>query len=66
MGNQLREVRRKMLMTQEDLARKSGVSRPTIIAIEKGEDRNVLSQTMVAIAEALGKTVGDIFFQEKT
>ena len=49
-------------MTQEELAAKSGVSRTTIVAIESGEEKNVLASTLLKIADALGVTVQDIFF----
>lgn len=35
--NRLRELRAKHDMTQEDLAKRVGVTRQTILAIEKGE-----------------------------
>ena len=37
MRNRLREFRARYRMTQEDLARRVGVSRQTIIAIENGK-----------------------------
>ncbi len=37
MANRLKELRAKHGLTQEDLAKKVGVTRQTIISIEKGE-----------------------------
>lgn len=37
MYNRLRELREKKLLTQEDLAAQVGVSRQTIISLEKGK-----------------------------
>ncbi len=37
MENRLRELRENMDMTQEDLAARAGVSRQTIISLEKGK-----------------------------
>lgn len=37
LNNRIRELRARDRMTQEDLANKVGVTRQTIIAIEKGE-----------------------------
>lgn len=37
MENRLRELRETMAMTQEDLAARAGVSRQTIISLEKGK-----------------------------
>ncbi|MGI6412697.1 MAG: helix-turn-helix transcriptional regulator [Syntrophomonadaceae bacterium] len=36
MNNRLKELREKALMTQEELAIRAGVSRQTIISLEKG------------------------------
>ena len=39
-------------MSQEELAEKSGISRPTISAIETGKDKSVLTGTLIALAKA--------------
>ena len=51
-------------MTQAELAKRSGVSRPTISMIETQSLDNIESKTMLKIAIALGKDVSDIFFTE--
>lgn len=64
MKNKVKETRVNMHMTQEELSRRSGVSRPTISMIENNSIDNIESKTMMKIAIALGKDVGDIFFTE--
>ena len=62
MGSKVREYREKMNMTQEELAKKSGVSRVTISSIESGRAENTTSKTLLRIATALNATVDEIFF----
>lgn len=64
MGYKLREVREEKRMTQEELARKSGVSRPTIVAIESGEVKDVKVSTLLKLANALNTSVSSIFFNQ--
>ena len=64
MGYRLKEVREKQKMTQEELERKSGVSRQTISAIENNRCGQVMSGTLIALASALGTTIDKIFFQD--
>ncbi len=65
MGYKVRELRKKKRMSQAELAEKSGVSRATIIAIEKDDNKIVSSATLVKLATALGTTVERIFFQKR-
>ena len=52
-GEIIRNRRKELNMTQEDLIRKSGVSRPTISTIESGvHDGNI--RTIMRIFNALG------------
>lgn len=60
MGSKIRELREAKGMSQEALAKKSGISRQTISALENGSERAVLSSTLIAIAEAL-ETAVDVF-----
>lgn len=64
MGYRLKEVREEQKMTQEELERKSGVSRQTISAIENNRCGQVMSGTLIALANALGTTIDRIFFNE--
>lgn len=61
MGYKIKEAREAKNMTQEALAEKSGVSRITIIALEKGVQRNTTSKTLLKLAKALDMTVSEIF-----
>lgn len=64
MGYRIKEFRESLGMTQEELARKSGVSRGTISAMENGASKETTTRTLVKIARALGKSVDNIFFDE--
>lgn len=52
-----------MDMSQDDLAKKCGVSRQTISAIEKG-DYNPTINLCIAICKALNKTLDELFWEE--
>lgn len=62
MNNNLKVIREKANLTQEELARISGVSRGTISSIEREIDMDIKSSTLIALSKALGKQVSDIFF----
>ena len=59
--NRVREVRKRAGMRQEDLARMAGVTRQTIIALERGRLDNPTIQTCLHIARALGRSLDDLF-----
>lgn len=55
-GEQIHAIRRyKLKANQDDIARKAGVSRNTIIAIERGDD--VKLSTIIAVCKAMGMNV---------
>jgi putative transcriptional regulator len=60
----LKSARAARDMSQLDLADAVGVSRQTIIAIEKGEYNPTL-KLCVAICRALGKTLDELFWKEE-
>lgn len=64
MQNKVKEYREKENLTQEELARKSDVSRNTISSIETGSNTNVTYEVMEKIAKALNKNVSTIFFSK--
>jgi len=64
MGYRLKEIREQCKMTQEELEKKSGVSRQTISAIENNRAENVLVGTLLALANALGTTIDNLFFEK--
>lgn len=61
MNNKIKEKRLKREMTQEELSKRSGVSRYIISQLENGVDVNITKETMIAIANALGYKVSSIF-----
>ena len=63
MGFRIREIRESKGMSQTELSLKSGVTRATIWRLESGEDTvTTTTKTLFSIAEALGVTVNDLFF----
>lgn len=61
-GARVREARKALGLSQQELARRAGVSRQTIIAIEKG-NYNPTINLCVAICKILGKTLDDLFWE---
>ena len=59
----MKEARGKAGLSQQELADKLGVSRPTVNAIEKG-DYNPTIKLCVGICRALGLTLNDLFWEE--
>ena len=57
-----RELRENKGYTQEALSRKAGVSRGTIIALEKNEQKITTTKTLANIASALDVSVDELFF----
>jgi putative transcriptional regulator len=65
MKNRLKVERAEMDLTQEDLAKRIGVSRQSINAIETG--KYVPSAVLaLKMAQVFGKSVEEIFFLEET
>ena len=62
--NRLRELRARYGMTQEELAKRVGVTRQTIIAIEKGKYLPSLKLAF-KIARAFGLKIEDVFIYEE-
>ena len=65
MGKNLKmmETRKKLGLSQQQLADRLGVSRQTVNAIEKG-DYNPTIRLCIGIARALGLTLNDLFWEE--
>ena len=61
-GARVREARKACGLSQQELANKAGVSRQTIIAIEKG-NYNPTINLCVAICKILGKTLDELFWE---
>ena len=56
LGTKIRDRRKTMKMSQEELAKRSNLSRARISAIENGKFRDILVSTLVTIASALDTT----------
>jgi len=59
----VKECRERKGITQEELAKRSGVSRAIISGLESGTITVTTTKTLIKIAEALDKKVSDIFLQ---
>ena len=60
----IREIREQAGLTQEELSIKSGVSRATIWALERGENKVTTTKTLLHIANALGVQLDDLFLAQ--
>ena len=60
MHNKIRERREALGMTQEELAKKAGISRPFLSTVETGAAVPTVAKA-VDIAEALETTVDELF-----
>lgn len=61
MRNKIRAFREESHMTQEELAKVSGVSRTVLSQLENNSRPVVTSETMLKISKALNKTLEEIF-----
>ena len=66
MGFRVKEFREQRNMSQEELERRSGVSRQTISAIENDRVKagDVKVGTLLALASALETTIDNLFFEK--
>lgn len=62
---QLKAARAAVGLTQQGLADVVGVTRQTIVAIEKG-DYNPTVRLCIQICQALGKTLDELFWPEES
>jgi len=60
----LKAARAAMDLSQQELADRVGVSRQTIVAIEKG-DYNPTINLCRSICKVLGRTLDDLFWEEE-
>lgn len=59
----MKAARAALDLSQDELARKIGVTRQTISAVENG-DYNPTINLCIAICRALGKTLDELFWEE--
>ncbi|MBQ9658931.1 MAG: helix-turn-helix transcriptional regulator [Clostridia bacterium] len=64
MKNKIKETREELGMSQEELSKKSGVSRTTISELETGKTDVITNVTLEKISNALNRKVTEIFFQD--
>jgi len=64
LSNSIRDLRATALLTQQDLADRVGVTRQTIVALEKGAYTPSLALA-IRIARLFGKPVEEIFQLDK-
>lgn len=62
MGFKIKEYRKRIGMSQQELSEKSGVSRTIISGLESGRIKVTSTGTLLKIALAMDAEVGDIFF----
>lgn len=60
--NRLKAAREELKWSQDILSEKSNVSRATISALENDRPSCVKTVTLIKLADALGKTVSELFF----
>lgn len=60
--NRVRERRLELHLTQRELARRTGLSRQTLSAIERNDGYSPVARVMATIAEALDCSIGDLFW----
>jgi transcriptional regulator with XRE-family HTH domain len=66
LGERVQLLRQRRELTQQKLADQAGVSKMTIIRIEKGTVTNVQLQTLRAIAKVLGVAVDALLAESET
>lgn len=59
--NRLKELRESSGMSQEELAKKSGISRATLSKIENNEEVNVNTRTIAKLADVFNVKPSEIF-----
>ncbi|WP_206841616.1 helix-turn-helix domain-containing protein [Marinobacterium iners] len=65
-GENLKNIRKKMKMSQKELAEASGISSAQISRIEKGDQKNPQLETVVSLATNLGVSLEELVFGEKS
>lgn len=64
MGYKIKDKREAIGMSQTTLAKRSGVSRGMIYLLESVPGTVTTTKTLRKIADALGTTISDIFFED--
>lgn len=64
MKNRLKQFREEKGWSQTKLSEESGVSRVTINSLENGKVQVAKTDTLTKIADALDRTVSEVFFSQ--
>ncbi len=64
-NNRIRNYRKELGMSLEEMAKAVGISTGYLCHLEKGTRRNPSTELMEKIAQTLGKTISEIFFEEE-
>ena len=64
MQYRVKEIREEKGISQETLAKKSGVSRATISGLESGKVKITSTKTLSKIAKALDKKMSELFYEQ--
>lgn len=62
MGYRIKELRDQARLTQEELAKKSGVSRAIISSLESGRETSTTMKTLSKLARALNTSLDQLFY----
>ena len=60
LAENIKELRKQRKLSQEELAKKAGVTYSTLIKLESGSNKNPTVKTLQQIAQALGVTLDDL------
>ncbi|WP_429048948.1 helix-turn-helix domain-containing protein [Aeromonas hydrophila] len=63
-GDNIKRIRRKAGMNQQELAERCGISKSQLSRLESGDQDNPLIKTIIPIATALGVSLDEIVFGE--
>ncbi len=66
MGSRIKEIRERKEMTQDELARATGLPKETILLLESGTAKTIGSKVLLSIANALGVAVDSFIYPEST
>lgn len=66
LGIKIKKARERAGMTRSELARKSGISRVTIWALESGKQQTTTTHTLSCIADALGISLEILFSPDRS
>lgn len=65
-GDNIKRIRKTAGLSQQELAKRCGISKSQISRLESGQQQNPLIQTIAPIATALGASLDEIVYGETT